>query len=65
MNKIEASVYGLVRKYPLVKKTIKILYQGFFDLLSRKRIYFLDIIRIKKAFFLVFMIYLLLVKMKR
>lgn len=65
MNKIEASVYGLVRKYPLVKKTIKILYQGFFDLLSRKKDLFSGYYSYKEGFFLVFMIYLLLVKMKR
>ena len=51
MNKIEASVYGLVRKYPLVKKTIKILYQGFFDLLSRKKDLFSGYYSYKEGFF--------------
>lgn len=37
MNRIETLVYGVVRKYPLIKYAIKTLYQGAFDLLPRRK----------------------------
>lgn len=37
MNKLEAFVYGIVKKHPYIKKTIKTIYQGTFDLLPRKK----------------------------
>ena len=36
MNKIETLVYGLVKGHPGVKKAVKSIYQGVFDLLPRK-----------------------------
>lgn len=36
MNKIETFVYGMVKSHPAIKKAIKIIYQGIFDLLPRK-----------------------------
>ena len=51
MNKVEVFVYGLVRKYPLIKKIIKILYQGFFDLLPRKKNMFSGDYSYKEGFF--------------
>lgn len=37
MNKIESIIYGAVRKHPGIKKIIKTIYQGFFDLLPRQK----------------------------
>lgn len=36
MNKIETFVYGVVKSHPGIKKAIKTIYQGIFDLLPRK-----------------------------
>jgi WD40 repeat protein len=36
MNKIETIVYGVVKSHPGIKKAIKSIYQGAFDLLPRK-----------------------------
>ena len=40
MDKIESFIYNLVRNNPIVKNTIRNLYQSFFDLLPRKKEYF-------------------------
>lgn len=37
MNKIETTVYNIVRKNPAIKQIIRNLYQGCFDLLPRKK----------------------------
>lgn len=36
MNKLETVIYGVVKSHPGIKKAIKTLYQGAFDLLPRK-----------------------------
>lgn len=36
MNKLETLIYGVVKSHPGIKKAIKTLYQGAFDLLPRK-----------------------------
>lgn len=36
MNKLEAVIYGIVKSHPGIKKAIKTLYQGAFDMLPRK-----------------------------
>lgn len=51
MNKIETRVYGIVRKHPFIKKVIKILYQGLFDLLPRKEDFFSGNYSYKEGFF--------------
>ena len=40
MNKIETIIYGLVKEHPGIKKFVKTLYQGTFDLLPRKAEFF-------------------------
>lgn len=36
MNKLETVIYNIVKSHPIIKKVIKTLYQGAFDLLPRK-----------------------------
>lgn len=40
MNKIETIVYNAVRKNPALKQSVRNLYQGFFDLLPKKKEFF-------------------------
>lgn len=37
MNKIETFVYSIVKSHPSIKKVIKTIYQGTFDILPRKK----------------------------
>ena len=37
MNNIETLVYGIVRKHPFIKRMVKTIYQGLFDLLPREK----------------------------
>lgn len=40
MNKLESTIYNLVRKNPALKQFVRNMYQGIFDLLPRKKEYF-------------------------
>ncbi len=40
MNRIESIIYGFVRRNPILKNTVRNIYQSFFDLLPRKKEYF-------------------------
>lgn len=51
MNKIETIVYGLVKRYPGIKKAVKALYQGTFDLLPRKAEHFSGEYDFKEGYF--------------
>lgn len=51
MNKIETIVYGAVRKHPGIKKAVKIVYQGVFDLLPREKEFFVHAIDGKEGYF--------------
>lgn len=51
MNKIETIIYGLVKEHPGVKKFVKTLYQGAFDLLPRKAEFFTGEYDYKEGFF--------------
>mgnify|MGYP002626270705 CR=1 FL=1 len=51
MNKIETVVYGVVRQHPGLKKFLKSTYQGFFDLLPRKKEFFSGNISYKEGYF--------------
>jgi len=54
MNKIERFVYDLVKSNPKIKKQIRNIYQGVFDLLPRKKEFSINPIMIKEGFFLGF-----------
>jgi hypothetical protein len=51
MNKLERFVYDLVRSNPKVKKRIRNIYQGCFDLLPRKKNFSINPIILKEGFF--------------
>ena len=51
MNKVESFVYGMVRKHPFIKKSIKTIYQGFFDLLPKDKEYFFSEFDFKEGYF--------------
>ena len=51
MNKVETIVYGLVKKHPGIKKLVKTLYQGAFDLLPRQAEFFLGQYDFKEGYF--------------
>lgn len=51
MNKIEKSIYNLVKKNPAVKNQVRNLYQKIFDMLPRKKEYFINPIEYKEAYF--------------
>lgn len=51
MNKVETIVYGLVKKHPGIKKAVKTIYQGVFDLLPRKAEYFSGEYDFKEGYF--------------
>lgn len=51
MNKVETIVYGLVKRHPGIKKFVKTLYQGAFDLLPRKAEYFSGMYDFKEGYF--------------
>ena len=43
MNKLESTIYGLVRKNPTLKQFVRNMYQGVFDLLPKRKISLLHI----------------------
>lgn len=51
MNKIERFVYDLVKSNPKIKKSIRNIYQGVFDLLPRKKEFSINPILYKEGFF--------------
>lgn len=51
MNKIEATVYSMVRKNPALKQFVRNCYQSFFDLMPRKKDFFLGHIVFRENFF--------------
>lgn len=51
MNRVETMVYNLVKKHPGIKKAVKTLYQGAFDLLPRKDNYFSGTYDFKEGYF--------------
>lgn len=51
MNKIETIIYGAVRKHPGIKKFIKTIYQGAFDLLPKEEEFFANPIEGKSGYF--------------
>ncbi len=51
MNKVERLIYDLVKSNPKIKKGLRNIYQGFFDLLPRKKQFSLDTIIYKEGFF--------------
>ncbi len=51
MNKIETVIYGLVKNHPWIKRTIKTVYQGLFDLLPKEKEYFMGDIQYKEGYF--------------
>lgn len=51
MNKIERFVYDLVKSNPKIKKGIRNIYQGIFDLLPRQQEFSINPISIKEDFF--------------
>lgn len=51
MNKVETLVYGLVKRHPGIKKLVKTLYQGVFDMLPRKAEYFSGEYDFKEGYF--------------
>ena len=51
MNKLESTIYNLVRKNPALKQFVRNMYQGIFDLLPRKKEYFASPYQYWKGFF--------------
>lgn len=51
MNKIERFVYDLVKSNPKIKKQVRNIYQGVFDLLPRKNEFSVNPIILKEGFF--------------
>ena len=51
MNKIETIVYGMVKNHPWMKKTIRTIYQGFFDLLPKEKEIFKGDFQYKEGYF--------------
>lgn len=51
MNKIERFVYDIVKSNPKLKKQIRNLYQGVFDLLPRKKEFSINPIILKEGYF--------------
>ncbi len=51
MNKLERFIYDLVKSNPKLKKTIRNIYQGLFDLLPRKKQYSINPISTKERYF--------------
>ena len=51
MNKIERFVYDIVKSNPKIKKQIRNIYQGVFDLMPRKKNYSVNPIILKEGFF--------------
>lgn len=51
MNKIERYVYDAVKSNPKIKKQIRNIYQGVFDLLPRKKQFSINPISLKEGFF--------------
>ena len=51
MNKIETIVYGAVRKHPGIKKAVKTIYQGFFDMLPKAKEYSINCIETAEGYF--------------
>ncbi len=54
MNKLESTIYNLVRKNPALKQFVRNMYQGIFDLLPRKKEYFASPYQYREGFFLDF-----------
>lgn len=51
MNKLESTIYNLVRKNPALKQFVRNMYQGIFDLLPRKKEYFASPYQYREGFF--------------
>lgn len=51
MNKIERYVYDLVKSNPKIKKQIRNVYQGFFDILPRKKQFSINPIILEEGYF--------------
>lgn len=51
MNKLESTIYNLVRKNPALKQFVRNMYQGIFDLLPRKKEYFASPYQYWEGFF--------------
>lgn len=51
MNKLESVVYNLVRQNPALKQTVRNAYQNIFDLLPRKKEYFINRYCFKEGYF--------------
>ena len=51
MNKLEFTIYNLVRKNPALKQFVRNMYQGIFDLLPRKKEYFASPYQYWEGFF--------------
>lgn len=51
MNKIETIVYGMVKNHPWMKKTIRTIYQGFFDLFPKEKEIFKGDFQYKEGYF--------------
>ena len=51
MNKLEKTVYDLVKRTPWIKFLLRNLYQSFFDLLPKKKEYFANTIQYKENCF--------------
>ena len=51
MNKLESTIYNLVRKNPALKQFVRNMYQGIFDLLPTKKEYFASPYQYREGFF--------------
>ena len=51
MNKLESTIYNLVRKNPALKQFVRNMYQDIFDLLPRKKEYFASPYQYREGFF--------------
>lgn len=51
MNKLESTIYNLIRKNPALKQFVRNMYQGIFDLLPKKKEYFASTYQYKRGFF--------------
>ena len=51
MNKLESTIYSLVRKNPALKQLVRNMYQGVFDLLPKKKDYFVSAYQYREGFF--------------